>query len=348
MPIDLLMKIRTQVDDQDSTYDELVGALSNSSTLTFSAAAEDLCTGERGRVWELEGRKAVAKTKALLGQVTREADTKPDMIECITVALVRDHLVPGLKSYVDSARRFGYEEFISSCEEWERVQPYQTSWFKKTRAPSSGGGRVQGGSMPFGGRKPVTCYTCGKSGHVSRECRSRPQGEAATAPVATAAPAAPPTGTHAKNDIMCFRCKAKRHKSPDCPSKPKGNRRVQMPVKTTQCLLKDELFGHIGKWGIAVTIDTGAQMSIVPSECVEPCQFTGKRQVVETFEGTMVEGDACVVQFKLDHKEFERKAVALAGERIKWRPCIGIPIKPRADMDYILDLAEKTESEGDK
>jgi len=83
IPIDLLMKVKSQVDDEDESYEDLVGALSNSSTLTFCAAAEDLCTGERGRVWELDGRKAAAKVKALLGQVTRYADTKPDLIDCI-------------------------------------------------------------------------------------------------------------------------------------------------------------------------------------------------------------------------------------------------------------------------
>jgi len=118
MPIDLLMKIRSQVDDEDGSYEDLVGALSNSSTLTFCAAAEDLCTGERGRVWEMEGRKAAARVKSLLGQVTRYADTKPDLIDCITGALVRDRLVPSLKGYVDSARRFELEEFLSTCEEW--------------------------------------------------------------------------------------------------------------------------------------------------------------------------------------------------------------------------------------
>jgi len=137
IPIESLMKIKSQVDDDDITYDELVSALGNSSTLTFSAAAEDQCTGERGRVWELDGRKAAARIQSLLSQVTKSADTKPDMIECLTVALVRDHLVPGLKGYVDSSRRFELEEFLSTCEEWERVQPSQTSWFRKIRTPAS-------------------------------------------------------------------------------------------------------------------------------------------------------------------------------------------------------------------
>jgi len=139
IPIDLLMRVKCQLDDETSTYDDIVGALTNSSTLTFGAAAEDLCTGERGRIWEKEGREAAAKIKALLGQVTREADDKQQILECLTVVLLRDKLVPGLKSYVDSGRRFGYEEFLSTCDEWERSQPTQTSWFKKRTNPNVSG-----------------------------------------------------------------------------------------------------------------------------------------------------------------------------------------------------------------
>jgi len=65
IPIELLMRAKCQLDDEDSTYEEIVGALGNSSTLTFGAAAEDLCTGERGRIWEQEGRKAAAKIKVI-------------------------------------------------------------------------------------------------------------------------------------------------------------------------------------------------------------------------------------------------------------------------------------------
>jgi len=103
LPISLLMRVKSQV-DEDGSYEELVGALNSSSTLTFSAAAEDLCPGERGRIWEMTGSKAIARVKGLISQVTKDADTKPEMIECMTVALVRDKLVLSLKSYVDSAR----------------------------------------------------------------------------------------------------------------------------------------------------------------------------------------------------------------------------------------------------
>jgi len=164
--------------------------------------------------------------------------------------------------------------------------------------------------------------------------------EAVTAPVATAAPAAP-TGTRAKADITCFRCKAKGHKSPDCPTRPKGNRRVQVPERTTLCLESEELFGYIGKWGMGITIDIGAQVSIVPIECVEHDQLLGVKQTVKTFEGTPIEGEACNVQFVLGGRTFNREAVAIAGELIHWTPCFRVPLTPRADMDFVIDLAEE-------
>jgi len=161
VPIDSLVRVKSQIDGGGITYDDLVGALSSSSTLTFSAAAEDLCTGERGKLWELSGRKATARIRTLLSHVAKDADTKQDMIDCITVALVRDRLVPTLKGYVDTSRRFNLEDFLSTCEEWEKGQPTQTSWFRKTKPHTVNPNRPQGGSNFVQSRRPVTCLSAG-------------------------------------------------------------------------------------------------------------------------------------------------------------------------------------------
>jgi len=45
VPIEALIKCRSQIDVEDCSFEEPVSALGSSSTLTYSAAAEELCTG---------------------------------------------------------------------------------------------------------------------------------------------------------------------------------------------------------------------------------------------------------------------------------------------------------------
>jgi len=146
--------------------------------------------GERGRLWELELRPSVAKMRQLIKKVACEANSKDEIADCVAVALTRDRLVPLLKAYVDTARRLKVGEFIETCEEWERSQPRGAPCFRKNRSGVAVQGRAPGNSQSYPVKKPLTCFTCGKVGHMSRECRSRPPGEAAMAPVTVEAPAA--------------------------------------------------------------------------------------------------------------------------------------------------------------
>jgi len=219
---------------------------------------------------------------------------------------------------------------MNTCEEWEKGQPTQTCWFRKNRTNVGNTGRSVNGSAFQQNRKPITCYACGKGGHVSRECRSRPPGEAVTG---------------AKTDITCFRCKAKGHKSPDCPTRPKGNRRVQLPSREPLELQEEELFGAIGDCQLSITVDTGAQISVVPKECVRPDQLTGEQRKVRSFQGLLVEGEACKGQFTLGGKVFNREAVAIAGDLLNWTPCFRVPLTPRSELEFVMDLAEKRRKE---
>jgi len=106
-------------------------------------------------------------------------------------------------------------------------------------------------------------------------------------------------------------------------------------------LASEEVFGYIGKWGMSMTVDTGAQVSIVPIECVEPDQLLGTKQKVLSFQGMMVEGERCNVEFSVGGKVFQREAVGVQGESIKWTPCLRVPLKPREDMEYFLRIAEE-------
>jgi len=117
--------------------------------------------------------------------------------------------------------------------------------------------------------------------------------------------------------VTCFRCRAKRHKAPDCPTKPKSNRRVRLPESEPLELSEEELFGAVNDCDTCITIDTGAQISIVPKECVLPGQWTGNRRKVKAFQGTVVEGEECLVQFR-----------------------IGVPLASQ-DMLFMMELAKE-------
>jgi len=235
VPVGSLVLIEGILGTVDSSYQEVVDGLMGGSTLTFCSAAEDMCSGERGRLGVLDVRTSMTKLKQLVRRVTSDADTREETVECVSVALMRDHLVPQLKSYVDMSRRFKVGEFIAACEEWECSQPRGTQCFRRSRPYQMPQGKTLGGGNTFVNKKPVSCFTCGKQDHMSRECRSRPQAEA----VMLRAPAAPTAAEGARGkpgEVVCFRCNGKGHKSPACPTKQKSNKKVQLQERVPQVL----------------------------------------------------------------------------------------------------------------
>ena len=79
-----------------------------------------------------------------------------------------------------------------------------------------------------------------------------------------------------KREITCFTCQQKGHKSPQCPQRQNQVKRIHIPSDKVIPLKKNELFGFVGAHRMPVTCDLGADISVVPEECVEPHQFTGR------------------------------------------------------------------------
>jgi len=134
IPMTTLAKVNDTVNEDGSTYEDVIGALRGSTSLSFGSAAEDLCTGEQGRVYEMDIRPSLSRLKHLLKAVAGDVYSIDEMAEAIAVALARDHLVPALKTVIDTGMRFKYKEFIDSCEQWEKSQPRGTLCYRKPRA----------------------------------------------------------------------------------------------------------------------------------------------------------------------------------------------------------------------
>jgi len=95
-----------------------------------------------------------------------------------------------------------------------------------------------------------------------------------------------------------------------------------------------------------ITIDSGADVSIVPIECTEPEQRLGSRQTAYAVQGSLLEGEQCNVIFKVKDREFHREAIAVSGELINWTPCLSIQFRHHDDVDFFKEAADEREAGG--
>jgi len=93
LPLKTLARISDTLKSDGSSYNDVICALRGNSMLTFGSVAEDLCSGERGRIYELDVRPSANRMKHLVKAVAGDACSVDEMAEAITVALLRDHLV---------------------------------------------------------------------------------------------------------------------------------------------------------------------------------------------------------------------------------------------------------------
>ena len=137
----------------------------------------------------------------------------------------------------------------------------------------------------------------------------------------SAAPAHINTSTVAlrqeKKPVMCFNCHQPAHKSPQCPKKATTTvRQIQIPINRVKSLKKNEIMRKVEKQVMLITVDTGAEIFIVPEQGVEDCQCMGEVYTVKAFDSRDVTGKLCNVKFTVGNRTFKRKAITQSGEAI--------------------------------
>ena len=344
------LTIKETITNPLMTYDDVKTALVGQTHLTFAAASESLMTMEHGAITKLPIRQAVQKVARLFEKLTTEAVTMREMCLYSAVAVTRAALSREAKQYVDVKGSCECNSFCCSLEEWQRTNPGRPVW--DSRGKYNVERPVFSPRQPFRTpgqtRKSGECFYCGKAGHFAAECRSRPAGERQPffrqdTPTPTQQPAARPEGPKPTRgvqrslaDTTCFHCQQRGHISPNCPAK-KKIKKVRVMQDRIASLKNNEMFGAVGPHRMPITLDTGAEVTVVPAEAVEPHQLNGETKTLRSFNNGESTGNVCIVDISIGDKSFRKQAVTQPGESLGWSVCLCMDLSDLEERTFLTN-----------
>ena len=138
------------------------------------------------------------------------------------------------------------------------------------------------------------------------------------------------------NEVTCFRCRKKGHISPQCPSRSNRVKRIKIPAEKMVSLRRNEVFGNMGEYQVPITLDTGADITVVPAKCVLPHQLTGEVCELKSFNNNTSQGQVCNVQVAIDGTVMDRRAVTQPGESLGWFVCLSMDLTDKRERNFLL------------
>ena len=349
------LAIKETITKPGATYAEIKGALVGQTHLTFAAASESLMTLEQGTITKLPIRQAVQKVARLFEKISTEATTMREMCLYSAVAVTRVALSREAKRYIDVKGSCDWNSYCCSLEEWQKTNPGRPVW--DTRGRFNTDRPVYNNRQPFKPlghvRKQGDCFYCGKPGHFAAECRSRLAGDKTSLPrqdisatvqqpLNTPEMPKPTRGTSRPlSETTCFNCHQKGRISPNCPTK-RTMVKVRVEEGKIEMLKENEVFGAVGPHRMPITLDTGAEITVVPEEAVQPQQFSGKSRTLRSFNNTESVGKVCVIHVKVGDYILQKEAVTQPGASLGWSACLSFNLADPVERDALTkQIAER-------
>ena len=134
----------------------------------------------------------------------------------------------------------------------------------------------------------------------------------------------------------CYSCGKKGHKRPECPNKVA---RVVSPVRRASLRVD----GCVGEHECQMTIDTGAQKTVVKADLVKPEEYTGKSIRLLGFDGGAVTVPLAKVWLHIG--EYAIQHVVAVCDEPSEEALLGLDI---GMLDYLMQLEKESERERNK
>ena len=106
-------------------------------------------------------------------------------------------------------------------------------------------------------------------------------------------------------------------------------------------LRDNELFGSVGDHRLPITCGSGADISVVPEECVLPEQLMGSTCQVDSFNKIRSTGKLCNITITINGRPFQRKALTQPGSDLTWTACLSLPFANREERDSITQQMDE-------
>ena len=298
-------------------------------------------TLDEGKVTKMPIRQGAQRVANFLKKACEQAPTWGETHLYGAVAIIRYFMQPDVKTYLDLKGISKPEEYFRATDEWKRTHPGKSVWDSKVKGPADRPGfRGMGSST----RRAGECFSCGKPGHYANECRSKlfrdgqvaQQNSGAGQAVKRESGSERPTQRRDLSEVTCYNCRQRGHIAPNCPKRNNKVKRVKVSEDQIVSLRRNEIFGSVGPHRMPVTCDTGAEVTVVPEECVEPCQKTGETCVLRSFNDTKTTGDCCTVTITVGESSFTKKAVTQPGADLGWSVCLSLDMADPRESQFLL------------